>query len=158
MFEANFRTLGVIDYPYNDVSWPIMSKKMLDTLLAVGTFPHRVIPVIMIDDTVMTPDRYDEAGNPKPGVGTDRFVAIQLLEELDVFDWEQSVYERHERFPEYVTFVEKLALKTRPGGFPPLFYIAHYPARLFVSAEARLALEKAGIQGLEFVSLADFRG
>jgi hypothetical protein len=52
--EANFATLRQTDFPVNNVSWPIMSHRMVDTLLSIGSFAHRLEPVIMLDDTVPT--------------------------------------------------------------------------------------------------------
>jgi hypothetical protein len=37
---------------------------MLDVLLSVGLFPHRVVPATMLNDTVSTGRRLDDCRNP----------------------------------------------------------------------------------------------
>ncbi len=51
-FEANFRTLNSIDYPYTNLRWPIMSERMREALTKTGDFAHELIRLTMIDDTV----------------------------------------------------------------------------------------------------------
>lgn len=149
-FSANLRTLKSIDFPYNDVNWPIISKKMLDVLVAVRNFPHRAIPIVMLDDVVT----FDEQGDAQhSGDENHEFVAVQLLEHAKVIDLERSVYEVDEEFPGRVDNVEKLVLKEPQEGFSPLFRLAEYPVPLLTSPSARLALEEADIQGLVFETL-----
>lgn len=153
VFSANLRTLESIDFPYNDVNWPIMSKKMLDVLVAVRKFPHRAIPIIMLDDVVT----FDDQGDAKhSGDENHEFVAVQILEHANVIDLESSIYEVDEDFPGRIDNVEKLVLKEPREGFYPLFRLAGYPIPLLTSQSARLALEGAGIQGVVFESLANF--
>jgi len=147
-FKANFATLQWTDFPVCNPQWPLMSRRMLDTLLSVGPIPHRAIPVIMLDRTVREP--FDASGNPRPGVTDERFVAVQLTEHLDAFDWERSEYERSKFAPQLVGRLQKLILKEPADGFPALFRLSAMPGRLFVSAAAREALEKAGIRGVQF--------
>jgi hypothetical protein len=151
IFDAVGAAIENIDYLYVDVSWPIMSKRMLYTLLSVGNFRHRAYPVLMIDCEVV--DR-DEENNPiKSGVEYDNFYAVQLLEDLDVFDWENSIYERYPDAPHALKRIETLVLKEPLQGFPPLFRVitSHLKARLYVSREACEALEAAGIRGVDFI-------
>jgi hypothetical protein len=135
----------VTDFPYNREGWPIMSKRMLEVLLSVREFPHQVIPIVMLSDHADSDEKNYE------------FVAVQLLEHQDVFDWEQSVYKPHPEKPNRFKSgsLEKLVLEEPPGGLPPLFRIATTPLRnlLYVSAEGRTALETAGIRGVNFIEL-----
>jgi hypothetical protein len=135
----------VTDFPYNRQGWPIISKRMLEALLSVREFPHQVIPIMMLSDHADSDEKSDE------------FIAVQLLEHQDVFDWEQSIYERDPEVPNCIesTSLEKLVLRTPPKGFPPLFRIGTAPlqTKLYVSAEGRTALEAAGIRGVNFVQL-----
>jgi hypothetical protein len=118
----------------------------LNALLSVRDFPHQVIPIVMIDRAVGDSKEFDENHD---------FVAVQLLEHQDVFDWEKSVYQRHPRIDNWVKFgtLEKVVLKMPETGFPPLFRVATLPTELYVSAEGRAALETAGIKGIRFVEL-----
>lgn len=132
--------LQTSDFPYPNVSLPIMSKRMLQTLLSVREFPHQVIPVVMVAN----------------GVANHDYVAVQLLEHLDVFDWENSVYEPHPLSTSFVTNVRKLVLKEPAEGFPSLFRISTLSTLLYTSAAARTALEAAGIQGVKFMKLENY--
>jgi hypothetical protein len=152
-FEANFAALGQTDFPVNNVTWPLMSRRMADALLAVGRFPHRLVPVVMLDDTVPSDKRFDASGEPLPGVANFDYVVLQVLEHLDAFDWERSEYRPHRRLPGRVAEVNKLVLKEPPGGFPPVFRLAVKSSYLFVSATAKQALDKAGITGLDYLTL-----
>jgi hypothetical protein len=158
-FEADFEALTRNDYPTNNVYWPVMSRRMYYTLLALGDFSHRVIPVAMIDDTsfVFESERRLLAdGTPNPEVTNfDDFVAVQLLEQSDYFDFERSEYEPNPKFPERVRFVDKYVLNEPLGGFPPLFRLAAYSGALFISVEAREALKEAGICGTAYYRLND---
>ena len=157
-FEANFRSLAVIDFPYNDVEWPIMSVRMLEVLREVGPFQHEAVALSMLDDTLRSSERRDEKGVARPGDEENRFIAVNRLEELDAIDWEASVCERHDKFPQYVSVITRLVVRTPGGGFPPVFRLAAYPSPVFVSSIARRALEVAGVTGVECVDVADFRG
>jgi len=153
-FEANFQLLKTIDYPFNNVNWPIMSLKMFDALCAAGEMlPHREIRVTMLDDTIPTLQRLDEHGEPKQGVANDRFVCIQLCEYTDALDWDRSEYERHPRLSGRSSWISKLVLKESPGGLPPLFRISANPMHLLVSATARQKLEASGVKGCQFLPL-----
>jgi hypothetical protein len=143
-FDCDGARLLVSDYPYGKERWPIMSKRMLDTLLTVKDFPHQIIPIVMKD--IFVPPQFDESHD---------FVAVQLLEHQDVFDWDNSVYETGPVRPEAVDplSIEKLVLREPEGGFPPVFRIKDFDTALYVSAAGRAALEAAGIKGIRFVQL-----
>lgn len=162
VFYVDPEFLLYTDYPTNNVSWPVMSRRMYYLLLAVGDFPHRVIPVALINGTTFTfePERRFLAdGSPNPEVTNfDDYVAIQLLEESDYFDFERSEYTRHPRDPEWIRSVERYMLNEPPEGFPPLFRLAAYSFVLFISAEAREALKEAGIRGTAYNALTDGYG
>ena len=107
-FLANFRALEMTDYPFNDLKWPIMSRKMLDVLLSVREFSHRKIPVVMIDDTCQDAI-YAINGELKPGVPiiTDYYV-VQNLNFTDAFDRDHSEFIPSELNPDRVGNVFKL--------------------------------------------------
>jgi hypothetical protein len=152
-FEVIGSLLEKTDYPLTDVRWPIMSQQMLNTLLSVGSFSHRAYPVVMLDVV--------EAYDPKlkkyivPRTENYNYVAVHLTEHLDVFNFEDSVYERGKINPNVIVGVEWLVLKELKNGFPPLFALDDSPLDLFVSAEARVALEAANVQGIRFLHVED---
>ena len=139
-----------LDYIVTNPDIPVMSKRMLSALESVRDFPHQTIPV-KIEDTVLI---IDEDGNFQPSgkVNTD-YVAVQLLEQLDIFDREKSTYKPSVVNPDKVGFVNKLVLKVPPQGLPPIFRIKDNRTYLYVSPEAKIALEEAGITGIRFVDI-----
>ncbi len=142
--------LNDVDYLHNNVSWPIISRRMLTTLLEVKEFPHRTwdVPFLGFPDNVSEELlRQGLSG----GIRHDEFVAVQLLDQLDIFDWENSVYTMSEALPGTISKVRKLALKEIEGGYPPIFRIKTKPVPLYVSLEGRAALEAANIKGIRFV-------
>lgn len=149
-FDTNFALLeDVPDYPNNTANWPIMSHRMLDVLLSVREFPYHAIPVTLVQDTVDVDIRYDADGRPKPEYSKTDYVAVQLTSYADVFDAERSecspypfAWAANSR-----GIVDKLVMRVPPEGLPPLFRIEETAIPIFVSAEARAALESAGIRG-----------
>jgi hypothetical protein len=126
------------DFPNVREDWPIMSKRMLSALLSVKYFPHQAIPVVMLPNNwESTPENHN-------------YVAVQLLEHLDVFDWDNSFYDIDPKWPNIPKNIEHLVFKEPQTGFPPLFRDSTKRTRLYISAEARAALELAGIRGLKF--------
>jgi hypothetical protein len=137
-----------IDYPYipNVRSWPIMSRRMLNVLLSVGSFSHQVIPVIFTHIDGLVPsgeERHD-------------FIILQLLDHFDGLDRGKTEYNStfDESNPELeqVNITGEMILKEPPEGFPPIFRVKEKRTYLYVSATAKEALEKASIQGLSFSS------
>ncbi len=150
-FQGYESSLSDTDYPYNDVRWPIMSKRMLNTLFEVKEFPHRTwdIPFLGFPDNVSDVMLEQKLSG---GIRHDNeFVAVQLLEELDIFDWENSVYEEGYVDSDTVSSIRKLALHTPDDGLPPIFRLKVNSVPLFVSPEGRAALEAANIKGIRFV-------
>src|SRR5690606_20455150 len=84
LFEANFKVTQRSDYLCNDVGWPLMSPRMLEVLREVGDFPHRLIPVRLVNRRALGPARYLPDGSLRPEVIDDRFTAVQLTEHIDV--------------------------------------------------------------------------
>jgi hypothetical protein len=147
--------LQEIDYPCceDGIGWPIMSKRMLEVLLSVRDFPHQTI-AIDIKDATQVADVERGIGLKDSGIHNHNFVIVQLLEQLDIFDWEQSVYEPSKISSYGVGKVKKMVLKEPETGFPPLFRVTTDATKLYVSAAARAALEAAGIGGVKFSNLA----
>jgi hypothetical protein len=158
LFEANFQVTRQSDFPCNDVHWPIMSPRMIEILRGVRDFPHRLVPVQFVDREVRGPARYLPDGSMRPELIDDRFAVVQLTEHIDCVDWERSVFERDEIDTGVIFYsFDRLVLREPHGGFPPLFRIPARKSMLLVSAEARRALEKAGIVGVAFMSIPGAR-
>jgi hypothetical protein len=157
IFEGELKMLPCTDYPTNNAYWPVMSRRMYYTLLALGDFPHRVIPIAIMDDRAYPFESHRcflPNGQPSPEVTNfDDFVVVQLLEESDYFDFENSEYTRHPRDPNWVKSVSRYVLHIPKTGFPPLFRLTVKSPELFISAEAREALKEAGIRGTSYYPL-----
>jgi hypothetical protein len=150
-FQGYESSLSDTDYPYCSVSWPIMSKRMLDVLLSVKDFPHRTwdIPFIGFPNNAPEGLLIKEL---RDGVRhDDEFLAVQLLDQLDIFDWENSTYKTYTAMPDEVMSIRKLVLKVPKEGLPPVFRLKVYPVQLYVSPEGRTALESANIKGVRFI-------
>jgi hypothetical protein len=151
-FHGYESSLSNTDFPYNNVGWPIMSKRMLDALLEVREFPHRTWNVPFVGFPNRTNEEILRQGLAKNGIRhDDEFVAVQLLEHLDIFDWENSVYRMHSIFPDEVDRIRKLVLKVPEKGLPPIFRLTILSGHLYISPEGRAALEAANIRGVRFV-------
>ena len=134
-FEGKIKKrLSWLDYPRVDPDYPIVSKKMLDTLLSVDEFSYVVKPLIIYDC--------------KLGKTMEDFVFLHLLEQLDILDKENSLY-----YGKLKIAPSQAALKEPRGGYPPLFRVKGAGLKWFVSEEAKEALEEADIKGLRFVPL-----
>jgi hypothetical protein len=146
--------LSPTDYPYiREVkNWPIIFRRMLDVLLSVGEFPHQAIPVVF--KSIDHPGYSDEERRAKSLIRNHDYIILHLIEHLDVFDMERSEYstDRGVADPEKIFLIDvyNVVLKEPLGGFPPIFRIKEYEYSWYVSAEAKQALEEAGIQGLDF--------
>lgn len=151
IFDVIGDVFEIIDYPYLDLRWPIMSKRMLDTLLSVGDFRYRTYPLLMVDCEQIYNEELGRRTNS--GIVYENFFAVQLLEDLDVLDLENSIYERGTRNPDAIMDVEKTFFREPSSGFPPLFRAVHLENYLYVSEEARIALEVAGIRGVDFIQV-----
>lgn len=151
-FEADLATVESVDFPINDVCWPIVSTRLLSALKEAGDFSYRSIPVVLIERAVAEDERFDEQGRPQSGVAREGFSAIQISEFSDAFDWDRSRYEADDELPDEVYRIQRLVLKAGP--LPPLFRLAARPRPLMVSAEGRAALERAGVRGVSFVPLS----
>jgi hypothetical protein len=156
-FEANVKTLALTEYPTTDVAWPIMSSRMLQILTSLGNFKHRIVPVIMLDKKLPAGKRLDADGNPLPKAANTDYSVLQLLEQCDCFDRDRSEFKLSTVIPDRISEISKLVLKEPVDGFPPIFRLEVKASYLFVSAEARQALEQAGITGVEFRTIDKIR-
>ena len=139
-----------LDYILSNPDLPIMSKRMLSVLESVKDFPHQTIPV-KIEDTVLVTDTDGEL-QPSGKINTN-YVAVQLLEQLDIFDRKKSIYEPSFINPNDVGDIDKLVLKVPPQGLPPIFRIKDNRTYIYVSPEAKTALEEASVTGIKFVRI-----
>jgi hypothetical protein len=148
------------DHIYNDLSWPLFSKRMLYVLRSVGDFPHKVISTRIYDYSFQDQGRNNYEGNTTPLAGefNEDYVGLQLLEHTDYIDYDQSNF-RFRLNPNLPPYVIDLVLREPIGGFPPIFRLDRAGERmsLFVSPATKEALEEAGIKGLDFFPIKGTR-
>jgi hypothetical protein len=150
LFQANFNLIPNYDYPLTDLQIPILSVRMLNTLEEIRCFDYYAVPVIMIDDTYME-ERFNEDGNLNIKVPTNKdYVAVRLSNLLDSFDYENSDFRALRSNPKAPGRIKKLVLKEPKLGFPPMFRVNVISSTLFVSEEAKIALEQNKIKGCVF--------
>jgi hypothetical protein len=141
VFTVNEKWLRDTDFPHIDDAdfWPIMSKRMVGVLLSVDDFPHQIIPITFKDKSGKTlePD----------------YVILQLNQISDFIDRDKSVYTMKQAVIDpnrsFICDIKKLRLVEPENGFPPIFRVKWNVPYLYVSAEAKNALEASGIKGLK---------
>jgi hypothetical protein len=87
-----------------------------------------------------------------PNICSEDYLMVQLLEFTDAVDSELSEYEEPDPESIFPPKITRLILRQPVGGFPPFFCIDELFPYLYVSPQAKQALEDAGIRGLEFFS------
>jgi hypothetical protein len=148
------RFTNQVDFLRGDLLWPIMSKRMLYVLCSVGDFPHEAIPLRVFDYSLR--NELDQLLNSKelpPDICNQDYVALQLLESIDIIDFENSEFEEPDPesiLPPKITW---LILKEPKEGLPPIFRLARENTTfLYISPAAKEALEESDIRGLEFIA------
>jgi hypothetical protein len=159
-FQGLLSTVRQTDFPVIEEGWPVMSKRMVEVLESVGSFPHRVIPVRIFDGDIGRSlaegdRRFDEQGNFKPEFYTDDYVLLQITEHLDVMDLERSVYSRYHPKANMVSGLRKPVFEDIDREYPPIFRPLHSPTDLFITKKAKQALEASDIQGFRLVDYGD---
>ncbi len=146
-FSGNQEAILVSDYLVANNDWPIFSKKAYEILLSLGEFLHKKI------DICMTETRDANLYNIPPDEArklcfSNDYVAVHLLEHLDVFDYEHSRYkEKSEYNPKRVNYVSEYVFKDLFEDLPPMFKIYASPEETFVSSKVRKAFKENGIAG-----------
>ena len=150
-FQANFRLIPDYDYPFTDLNIPVMSIRMLSTILSVKSIGYELIPVIMIDDTYLG-KRFDTNGSLISIVPIiENYGAIRLTDGLlNYLDLDLSDYRPSRINPKVPSRVRKVVLKEPDKGFPSLFRVKYAPSSLFVSQETKEVLEASNIKGCVF--------
>lgn len=161
LFQGFLRTVSQTDYPVTiGETFPIISKRMVEILESVGSFPHQVIPVRITEGAIgrrlsEKDSHYDTEGNLKPEYYTDDYVLLHLTSHLDAMDLERSEYGRFSPKTKLVSIVDKFVFKDIGREFPPIFRLKNCPARFFISEAAKEALKAAGMKSLWLTSYGD---
>lgn len=149
--RANLNTIPYkTDYPIVDLTFPIISNRMIQTLEKVRPFKKRLLTTFMIDDTYLS--SYLSSDNMiKDDVRfNSSYFGIQFTEYFDVFDYEMSIYKPLRSQPDLPGSIKKLILKEPRYGFPSIFKIKENLSLILVSEEGKNALETDRINGCKF--------
>lgn len=153
-FDVNFELIGKVDYLVNDLGWPILSKKMYNIILEAGSFEHRVIPVTLVDDTNLE-ERFDGMGNFNNNIRTNtEYIALQLQDFPDLFDYENSDYDSDDLFPDEIGYVRKLVLKENDSA-PSVFRLREKKTLIFITEDTKKSLEMNNIKGISILNISD---
>lgn len=152
IFQGYLDVVKHIDYPEPDNNWNVMSRRMYDVLLSIGDFPHRVIPVAIVDWRVQRKDWYNEAGELRKEICLWNYLAIQMTEHLDVFDYEKSKYTTDEDNRDEIVSIDEYVFRDS-SKLPPIFKISAESFYTFVSSKAREAMKEAKITGTRYSSI-----
>jgi hypothetical protein len=142
------------DFLNNDLLWPIMSRRMLYVLESTGSFLHKVIPIRIFDYSLKNDlEQYIQNNEVSPELCNEDYVAVQLLEHINVIDFEHSILEDLDPDSIFTPRITRLVLREPDQGFPPIFRLNRVGEDVYsyVSPQAKQALEEANIRGLEFI-------
>lgn len=149
-FHANFEMIPKYDFPYTDLSLPVMSKKMLNIIESINYFDKILIPVVMIDFTHLEyPFTNTGILNDSLNFNND-YCILYLTTHISLFDYSHSDYKVSKYNEGGVSFVRKLVIRESSVGFPPIFRLSEYPTLLLISSETKEALEANDIKGCVF--------
>lgn len=148
LFWANLKVLLESDYPLVTGLHPVMSKKMLGVLEAVGEFEHEVKPTRMLQhpewrrraQSPWANEPVPPIGDAEPAEESGEYVVV-LTPPLDIANRERSTIAPDEPF-----LVEGLPVLDEPaGGFPPFFTVLGDALYYYVSGEAQRRLVEEGV-------------
>jgi len=149
-FASDYKIIPAIDFPKNDIGLTIFSNKMLTIFTNLGDFKFRSLPTIMLDHKEMEAYHIEEGELLEDlKKRNDDYVGIQLMEYTSAFDKENSEYKVSRAIPDMIR-IRELVLKEPEKGFPPIFKIEEDTTMLFITEQAKNALEAANIKGCVF--------
>jgi hypothetical protein len=175
-FVGNLEVLEWSDFPYVTPTLLMMSRQMLDVLLSIQPFKHRLYPTRIYSygiEELVRESFYGTRTNyqvEEPSLYTDKFVIMQLTEALDVLDEDKTILKssvlqlsgiddasienefikasesKIYYYPEYWTKHYEFTRKEKD--LPPVFTTPK-TSYFFTEAAVR-ALETNNIRGVEF--------
>lgn len=160
LFQGLLKTVRQTNYPVTmGETYPLVSKRMVEVLKSVGSFPHQAIPVRILDISIAChlneDSHYDVEDNLQPEHYTDDYVLLHLTTHLDAMDLERSEYDDYDAETNSIMFIDKFVFKDIGQELPPIFRLTNSPVDLFISEAAKEALEAAGMKSLWLTSYGD---
>jgi hypothetical protein len=156
IFLGWLNRLPKTDFPYNSPDLPLMSEQMLEVLTSVGDFPHQSVPTRIIDFELQYEiEEHLENQDFSTNTCNSNYLAVKLLEHLDIVDRERSEFRFSVANPSAPPYIRHLVIREPEQGFPPVFRVDGSAARLFVSPVAKETLERGDIKGIRFLAYGD---
>lgn len=147
-FEANFDLIAIYDFPYLDVSIPVMSDKMIRSIDPRGIVNWDLYPVIMLKDTYLE-SKFDENKKLRANVPIDtRFSAIHFKSYFECFDYEKSKFITYQGSTSIT--ITDMVLKNQSVDFPSMFRIKEEISSLFVTEETKIKFEENNVKGIVY--------
>ncbi|NER17553.1 hypothetical protein [Spongiivirga citrea] len=149
-FRSNLNIITKTDFPLNDLRIPIMSDRLIKLIKSIGDINLKEIPAIMLDDKFLE-SKFDSSGSLINEVKyVDNYKAIMLLDRIDCFDYENSIYEPGELNPNIPGYIRKLVLNISDINLPPIFRIKESPSRILITEKVKKLIIDKDISGCLF--------
>ncbi|MDA9773837.1 hypothetical protein N9B82_02675 [Saprospiraceae bacterium] len=147
-FDANFDLISMYDFPYLDVSLPVMSDKMIHSIGLKTSLMWDLYPVVMLKDTYLA-SKFDENNKLRPNVPIDkRFSVIHLKSYFECFDYDKSKFITYQGSNSMT--ITNMVLKNQSFAFPSIFRIKEEISSLFVTEETKMTFEENKIKGIVY--------
>lgn len=150
--RANFDQITKYDFIQNEFGIPVLSNRFIDLLNLYDDKELKLVPVILLDDIIPPNKIYKTFGKgikKDVPINTD-FNTVKFNKQFDYCDLEKSSFRKLRSQPDSLGILKQVVLKEPKNGFPSLFRIKESISMLFVSGEAKEALESNGIKGCLF--------
>lgn len=150
-FESNLNTITKTDFPLNDLNIPIMSDRLIEVIKSIGDINLKEVPVVMLDRTFLE-NKFHSSGSLKDVVKYfDNYKAIMLLDRIECFDYQNSIYEPGELNPNIPGYIKKIVLNISDINIPPIFRLKESPSKIFITEKTKeLIVTKKKINGCLF--------
>jgi hypothetical protein len=158
-FVGDLDVLEWSDFPYVAPTRLLMSKKMLNVLLAVQSFKCQIYPTLIYSYKIEELVRYSFDGTrtgyhvEDPSLFTDKFIIMQLAESTYVVDEDKTIIEGKTARESDLWYLSELDVEhyeftKEEKDLPPVFATPKTP--YFYTEAAVRALEVNNIRGVEF--------
>lgn len=152
IMRADFNQIVKYDFVQNELNIPIVSQKFIDALKINQLEYMQLISIILLDETVPPNKIFKLLGNGvrKEVSRNTNFYTLKFNNQFDYCDKENSTFRKLRSQPDSLGILKKTVLKEPANGFPSLFRIKESVSKLFLSAQAKEALESNNIKGCVF--------
>lgn len=144
---ADKQRLAKLDAPEFSLGLRLFSKRMIDVLEAIRPFKYRALQTHIFDLELRDWSEKHQGRNPVYADACEDFVVFGLEEDTDCFDFDKSIYKPSRFDPSLPNIIKRKVFKYPELGFPPVFQLRGLSG-LYISGEAKIALENSGVENL----------